>query len=271
MCVPAHDSWVHHMRSVIKGPFMFVLLESPNHDCGFNFGRFNHVFNWTITYRRDSDLVLNYGGFEPVSGGNDFNPARINLKRKLVFWLVNHKGSPGGRDRYVHELEKHIKVHKHGGGTGNHCPPETRTLYGWECKAKLSKQYKFYLAFENSVCKDYATEKFYDVMKYDVVPVVYGLANYSALAPPHSYIDVRDFKSPKALGEYLTYLDKNDEEYLKYFKWRENYRVTDLRVAINKVLCDMCERVNHMEELRKTAHSAEELELWWRGTQKDRT
>ncbi|QQP35997.1 Alpha-1_3-fucosyltransferase, partial [Caligus rogercresseyi] len=157
---------------------MFVLLESPNHDCGFNFGRFNHVFNWTITYRRDSDLVFKYGGFEPVSGIATFMIWKAHQSTQARRW--------------------------HG------------TLYGWECKAKLSKQYKFYLAFENSVCKDYATEKFYDVMKYDVVPVVYGLANYSALAPPHSYID--------ALGEYLTYLDKNDEEYLKYFKWRENYR-----------------------------------------------
>ncbi|QQP36020.1 Alpha-1_3-fucosyltransferase, partial [Caligus rogercresseyi] len=124
----------------------------------------------------------------------------------------------------------------------------------------LSKQYKFYLAFENSVCKDYITEKFYDVMQYDVVPVVYGLANYSALAPPHSFIDIRDFKSPKALGEYLTYLDKNDEEYLKYFKWRVNYRVRDLRVSVNKVLRDMCDRLNHVDQIKRSVYSSEEME-----------
>ena len=37
------------------------------------------------------------------------------------------------------------------------------------------------------------------------------------LAPPHSYIDVRDYKSPKHLAAYLEHLNKNPEEYLSYF------------------------------------------------------
>jgi hypothetical protein len=42
-----------------------------------------------------------------------------------------------------------------------------------------------------------------------VVPVVYGGANYSRIAPPHSYIDARQFE-PKQLANYLKKLDAND-------------------------------------------------------------
>ena len=61
----------------------------------------------------------------------------------------------------------------------------------------LERDYKFYLAFENSICRDYATEKFYNPLFFSTVPIVYGGADYDRFAPPHSYIDVRNFSSGK--------------------------------------------------------------------------
>ena len=37
----------------------------------------------------------------------------------------------------------------------------------------------FYLAFENSKCDDYVTEKFFATSKMDIVPIVMGGSNYS--------------------------------------------------------------------------------------------
>jgi len=50
-------------------------------------------------------------------------------------------------------------------------------------------------SFENSLCKDYVTEKFFKVFEHDMVPIVFGHADYSKIAPPKSYIKVEDFKS----------------------------------------------------------------------------
>ena len=75
-----------------------------------------------------------------------------------------------------------------------------------------------------------------------MVPVVYGAEDVHKVAPPHSYIDVRDFKSPKHLAEYLLYLDKTDEEYMSYLKWREFYEVNGAH-GIDTAFCRLCSYV----------------------------
>ena len=55
-------------------------------------------------------------------------------------------------------------------------------------------EYKFYLAFENALCPDYVTEKFFRTLKLPVVPIVMGGDNYENLVPPGSFIDVNNFK-----------------------------------------------------------------------------
>jgi hypothetical protein len=118
-------------------------------------------------------------------------------------------------------------------------------------------KYKFYLAAENSLCPDYVTEKFYRGFLNDIVPVVYGGADYSQYAPPHSYINIADFRSPKELADYLLLLDKNDALYRKYFDWKKNFEV------INRPLngwCDLCEKLNDPTQKRK---SYENVAKWW--------
>ena len=65
----------------------------------------------------------------------------------------------------------------------------------------IERDYKFYLAFENSLCRDYVTEKFYNPLLYSTVPIVYSGADYYD-APLNSYIDVRNFTSGKYLLHY---------------------------------------------------------------------
>ena len=79
---------------------------------------------------------------------------------------------------------------------------------------------RFYLAFENSLCPDYATEKLYRALAEHVVPVVLGGANYTALAPPRSLLRAADFASPALLARELVRLAGSEAEYLDYFWWK---------------------------------------------------
>ena len=88
-----------------------------------------------------------------------------------------------------------------------------------DCLLHLEDNYKFYLSFENSLCTDYVTEKFYRTLSLDLVPVVMAGADYSHFAPPGSYIDTRHFASPAALAQEL-WRRAEAEEYYQHFWWK---------------------------------------------------
>ena len=56
-----------------------------------------------------------------------------------------------------------------------------------------------------------------------MIPVVLNGANMSRVAPPHSYINVRDFNSAEELAHYLHMVDQDDKLFASYFWWREHY------------------------------------------------
>ena len=67
------------------------------------------------------------------------------------------------------------------------------------------------------------TEKFFNLLDRNIVPIVYGAGNYEAIAPPHSYIDALKY-TPVQLAKYLDILDKNDTLYNEYFWWKPYYK-----------------------------------------------
>ena len=158
-------------------------------------------------------------------------------RTKLVAWFCSNTHTHGKRELYFKELTKYLQLDIYGKCGNLTCPP---TGGGDNCNHLLTK-YKFYIAAENSLCPDYVTEKFYRALNSGVIPIVYGGADYTQFAPPHSYINVADFRSPKELAEYLNLLDKNDFLYLEYFRWKEHYTV-EPRPRIG--WCQLCQKLN---------------------------
>ena len=111
--------------------------------------------------------------------------------------------------------------------------------------------------------RDYVTEKLSIPLQYFVVPVVLGAANYSQMAPPHSYINALDFKAPKQLAKYLIHLSQNKTEYLNYFKWKGSYSVSKSSASsLSRAYCKLCkilhEPGNHTKRRQTVAD-------WWAG------
>ncbi len=124
---------------------------------------------------------------------------------------------------------------------------------------KQLESYKFYLSAEDSFCPDYITNEFYRALELDVVPIVYGGADYAQFAPLHSYINVVDFGSPKELAEYLHLLAGNEALYSKYFDWKKEWEVVK---RPHSGWCNLCAKLNDPKSVTETK-IYENISKWW--------
>ncbi|XP_018055295.1 PREDICTED: alpha-(1,3)-fucosyltransferase C-like [Atta colombica] len=237
--------------------YVYVNLESPaNRKVHPKYQR--NFFNLTMTYRLDSDILWTYIIVEDIKNGEFVAPLKdvdwsafqnhtnardakevssaildtIRNKSKSVSWLVSNCYAKSGRLEYVKELSKHIDVDVYGRCGKFNC-------YNKDCfKDVIEANYFFYLSFENSFCDDYVTEKLVNPFRHNVVPVVYGSANYSRFAPPNSYVNALDFESPKELAAYLKYLSLDLQRYQSFLQWKKYYRV---RGGTERAVCTLCE------------------------------
>ncbi|KAF8787092.1 alpha-(1,3)-fucosyltransferase C-like [Argiope bruennichi] len=236
--------------------WIFYSLESPPYSDYPGLEHMRNMFNWTMTYRTDSDIVSRYGAIV-----RNTQPKQIDLqslqkyfekKSRSVVWMTSHCPTYGGRDEYVAKLRKYIEVDVYGTCGTSVCPPGDTE----KCLQEYADKYKFFLAFENTICKDYITEKLFRNLNYDIIPVVFGGADYDKFVPPNSYIDALSFQSPKHLALFLSGVGNDFELYSNYFKWRENYSIG----IINRKECDLCTNL-HRKDLKPSSYS--DLRKWW--------
>ena len=214
-------------------------------------------FNGTATYRDDSAISMSFGSSRLLSTEKwnktylDINYAKGKTKGAYAY-VSNCKSINYKRLELMKQLSKYINVSVMGNCTkAGPCSSGDK-----RCEAKVHSQYRFYLAFENSLCKDYITEKFWKTLhspSYFVPVVIGGLSidDYSEVAPPNSFIHVYNFSSVEKLGKYLQHLMTDDAAYNRYHQWRQRY--TLIPQAYN-VPCDMCKLAHNPSSLSSIQH-----------------
>ena len=89
-----------------------------------------------------------------------------------------------------------------------------------ESKLETMRNYRYALCFENLYhpvwSSGYVTEKIFDCMAADCVPVYYGAANIEKYIPENCFIDFRRFAGFAELDAFLAAL--SDEEWLNYVR-----------------------------------------------------
>ena len=121
-----------HLPRSLHQTYIFLILEAPANsgliDVPFNF------FNYSMTYRRDSDLFTPYNSFQKISeikfpqsytmtpwisfnhNNNNYslyNDAELSTRRG-IYWIVSHCWTRSQRETYVSELRKYIPVDQYG-------------------------------------------------------------------------------------------------------------------------------------------------------------
>ena len=242
---------------------------------------FKDFFNWSMTYRTDADILRLYGRITPkpsapvtadqikteiLKAGKPHVPGS-RKKEKLVAALISRCNSPGRREDYIKELRKHIPVDVYGWcqsaalNSGLKCEQHTLLTSAPECYEMMDQRYYFYLSFENSICPEYVTEKFFNIMdtKRRIIPVVYGGANYDRVAPPHSFINAMDYE-PSQLAKLLLEVAANETRYEEYFWWKEHYDVEfKLQQITRHAFCDLCQKLHDDDGSYKSYSSAKAI------------
>ncbi|KAM9315373.1 4-galactosyl-N-acetylglucosaminide 3-alpha-L-fucosyltransferase 9 [Gastrophryne carolinensis] len=227
--------------------WIWMNLESPTHTPQKS--GIEHLFNLTLTYRRDSDIQVPYGFMVVSTQPFEFE---VPSKDKLVCWVVSNWNPDHVRVKYYNELSKYIEILTFGQAFGEYLSDKSLIPTISTCK--------FYLSFENSIHKDYITEKLYNALLAGSVPIVLGppRENYENYIPADSFIHVEDFLSPRELADYLIILNKDTERYLAYFNWRKHYTV-NLSHFWESHACLACDHIKRHQEYKSVSN----LEKWF--------
>lgn len=221
--------------------WVYANIESPYYHPQ-SYKEWNGFFNLTADYLTESEFGLNYESQkrflwaknETFDSSHDYHEGKTGF---MVALISNCRAS-NKRLEYIEELRKYVNVSIYG-GCGSPCPLNI------DCREFVGRRFKFYFAYENSNCKDYITEKFFLMLKYDIIPVVVGGGNYSRFIPKSGYINAMNFPSPYHLASYLKYVDSNKMLFNSYFKWKRHVNFLEHTVEY-AFICEMCIQL-HLE------------------------
>ncbi|CAI5676641.1 alpha-(1,3)-fucosyltransferase 9 isoform X1 [Oreochromis niloticus] len=230
--------------------WIWMNFESPTHSSKLS--GIQKLFNLTLNYRQDANIGVPSGTIVPAEGEENFVPPS---KNKLVCWIVSNWNPQHDRVKYFNELQKHVKVHAYGRAFEKYISDNDLIPTITSCK--------FYLSFENSVHKDYITEKLFNPLSVGTVPVVLGPTrqNYENFIQGDAFIHVDDFSSPKDLADYLLLLDKNEEMYLRYFEWRRHFKARKVQFPVEHA-CLTCDYLRRHKEYKEF----NDLDKWFWGS-----
>ena len=222
----------------IESPFLYSV--SP---------QWKDKFSWTVTFRRDSDFNYFYGKIHKRDVPLTRNYSELfKKKKKNVSWAVSNCKSFSKREDYVKKLQMHIDVDIYGRCGKLRCGARSAGIT--DCHKKFAEEYKFYLAVENSICKDYTTEKLYNFFFYDLpmIPIIYGPPNVHEYVPKGTYINILDYSSPLELAKDLQRIGSNETIYSQYLKEKDKY--TAERFKWENVLCPLCVKLHEPENTK---------------------
>lgn len=178
--------------------YVFASIES-SHYYPVCSNRFDRFFNWTWTFRLDSEVRWGYMLIRDANG-NIIGPNKImhwmnvedmdpvdeilteKFKNKTIAgaWFVSNCFDRSGRLKFARDLQQQLQKYDLQLDIFGQCGTKTcsRDKHD-ECMRMVDKSYYFYMSFENSFSEDYVTEKLLQALKVDVLPVVFGAANYT--------------------------------------------------------------------------------------------
>lgn len=201
---PDHQIWVAwSYESEVNYPWIFS-------------DELKDIFDLWMTYHLDSDIVLPYYDYT-FKEKLLIPPCE---KTKDVCMFISSPVNKSRRLEYLSELMEYLPIDSYGSWRRNCVVDDDQ---GYQTKLDIIKRYKFTIAFENALSKDYVTEKFFEPLLTGSVPIYLGAPNIEMFSPGEdAFIDVRDYESPKALADAIKSFCQATSRYDALLKWKKH-------------------------------------------------
>lgn len=195
---PCHQIWVGWlMESTVIYPWIKQVIG---------------LFDLTMTYSLDSDVPIPYFYYSYIHGMKTM-PVK---KTQEIACFIGSRVNLSHRLEYLNFLMQRLNIDTYG--------YKKNTLIKnrhYQTKQEVSRQYKFILAFENAIEKEWITEKFFDPLLVGSVPVYLGAPDIEEYAPGNNcFINANTMSPPELADVLIEYL--NDENlYDQLFEWKK--------------------------------------------------
>jgi hypothetical protein len=203
-------------------------------------------FDLTMSHHQEADIFSTY--LPPDFAELSRKPVPEKEPGKIVNAFISSHVNKSGRVQYLMRMMSVLDIHSYGKLIPN---MPTGADYGHDFKLDTISKYKFTIAFENAVARDYVTEKFYDPLITGSVPVYLGAPNVSDFAPGENcFIDASDWDDPESLARHLLDVSGDEALYQSYFEWKKRPFLPKFRelLDIQKVhhFVRLCRKVDEL-------------------------
>ena len=203
-----------------------------------------------MTYHRGSDVRIPFGRIVSVAHPPRTDWVAVTKKKyREALWIASDCYTRSNREEYIKILQKYIDVDVVGKCSAGKKEWNCGKRYVHDDCYNVLNDYKFFLAFESSLCEDYITEKIFENYNYDVVIVVRGgnfRNNTSQVLQGATYINVDSFESIEALGLYLQELGRDVHQYASILESKSRTVALPFHHVYQNSLCTLCDTIHSM-------------------------
>ncbi|KAK8769417.1 hypothetical protein V5799_014118 [Amblyomma americanum] len=225
------------------------------------------IFNWTMAFREDSDIVVPYKAWKPIFGIPNVSKrvATFRAKARTAVWMISEcekqkleisgnssvAGSPwSGTERFINIVLDRIDVDIIF-DCGRHLCASRH-----ECLNLLKDEYCFVFVMESSPCFEHPAQFIYDSFYYDIIPVLFGVGDFKHPLPPQTFIDTSKLEDPSDAVDALRKTGFSPRAYVNFMTQRQD---SVHMLAVNS-MCALCNALYAPPE--KPLHK--DSLLWWR-------
>jgi hypothetical protein len=179
--------------------------------------------------------------------------------KALVASMVSNCHAKNWRNVYIEGLSGVMPVDNYGKCYRNKLiDPEIEKTFGIrngeyshyngdfiKLKQRIISDYPFFLAFENSNCYDYVTEKPYDAFLGGAIPIYMGAPNVAEYLPENSFVDARG-KTPVEMAHLLKEIIQNKTYFLSFHRWRMFPSQTARKLAPMESDTSFCQAIERL-------------------------